>query len=94
MRFRFEAHSISRDALIDRFTRVKETQSHRKGDFMLVLTRKRNEVIRIGDDVVVTVLRTGHGSVQLGIEAPSDVNIVRGELLSFGEPSSMVSCSR
>ncbi|HSG69338.1 MAG TPA: carbon storage regulator [Planctomycetaceae bacterium] len=61
---------------------------------MLVLTRKRNEVIRIGDDVVVTVLRTGHGSVQLGIEAPSDVNIVRGELLSFGEPSSMVSCSR
>ena len=59
---------------------------------MLVLTRKCHEQIRIGDDVVVTVLRTAKGSVQVGIEAPREVDIVRGELLSFEEPSSMVSC--
>ena len=59
---------------------------------MLVLTRKQNEVIRIGDDVVVTVLQTRKGAVRIGIEAPAETNIVRGELLSFEEPASMVSC--
>lgn len=47
---------------------------------MLVLTRKRNEMIRIGDDIVIKVIRTGKGSVKLGIEAPADVRVLRGEL--------------
>ena len=47
---------------------------------MLVLTRKNSETIRIGDDVTVTIVRTGRSSVQIGIEAPRDVRIVRGEL--------------
>lgn len=47
---------------------------------MLVLTRKLHEKIVIGDNVVVTVLRTKGNSVRLGIEAPRSVKVVRGEL--------------
>jgi len=52
---------------------------------MLVLTRKSDESIRIGDDVVIKVIRTGKGTVKLGIEAPGDVRILRGELADAAE---------
>ncbi len=48
---------------------------------MLVLTRKQNEKIRIGDSIVITVVRMKGNAVRLGIEAPRDVNILRGELV-------------
>lgn len=44
---------------------------------MLVLTRKKNEKIRIGDNVVVTVIDIGGGRVKLGVEAPKEVSITR-----------------
>ena len=47
---------------------------------MLVLTRKHQEKIRIGDDIVITVLRTKGKAVRLGIEAPSTIPVIRGEL--------------
>ena len=47
---------------------------------MLVLTRKRLETIKIGNDIVIKVIQTGKGTVKLGIEAPSDVRVLRGEL--------------
>ena len=47
---------------------------------MLVLTRKQNEKIRIGPSITITVLRMKGKAVRLGIEAPLDVNVVRGEL--------------
>ncbi len=47
---------------------------------MLVLTRKQNEKIRIGDQITITVLRMKGKSVRLGIQAPADINVVRGEL--------------
>lgn len=47
---------------------------------MLVLTRKAGEQIQIGDQIVVTVVRLLGGGVRLGIEAPDDARIVRGEL--------------
>ena len=47
---------------------------------MLVLTRKSDESVRIGNDIVIKVIRTGKGTVKLGIEAPADVRILRGEL--------------
>ncbi len=47
---------------------------------MLVLTRKSNEKIRIGDDIVITVLRTKGNAVRLGIEAPSETRVLRGEI--------------
>jgi len=47
---------------------------------MLVLTRKYQEKIRIGNDITITVLRTKGKAVRLGIEAPSTVPVIRGEL--------------
>lgn len=47
---------------------------------MLILTRKRADSIKIGEDIVVHVMRTGKGSVKIGIEAPAHVRVVRGEL--------------
>lgn len=46
---------------------------------MLVLTRKTTERIRIGD-AWVTVMHSSRGRVKLGIEAPRDTRVVRGEL--------------
>jgi carbon storage regulator len=53
---------------------------------MLVLSRKTSERIRIGDEVVVTIVRIGPNSVRIGIEAPKDTNIVREELCNFDAP--------
>ena len=47
---------------------------------MLVLTRKENEKIRIGDNIVLTVVRTTGDRVRIGIEAPPDISILRNEL--------------
>ena len=48
---------------------------------MLVLTRKPAEMIHIGNDIVVKVIKTARGTVKIGIEAPDDVRVIRGELL-------------
>ena len=47
---------------------------------MLVLTRKYQDKIRIGDNITITVLRTKGKAVRLGIEAPTNVPVIRGEL--------------
>lgn len=47
---------------------------------MLVLTRKKDETIQIGDGIVIKVISTGKGKVKLGIEAPAHVRVLRGEL--------------
>ncbi len=52
---------------------------------MLVLTRKYQEKIRIGDNITITVLRMKGKAVRLGIEAPAEVPVVRGELSFTGE---------
>ena len=48
---------------------------------MLVLTRKPAEMIKIGDYIVIKVIKTARGAVKIGIEAPSGVRVIRGELL-------------
>ncbi len=47
---------------------------------MLVLSRRESQQIKLGDSIVVTVVRVGGDRVRLGIEAPSDVLVLRGEL--------------
>ena len=47
---------------------------------MLILARKVNEAINIGDDIVVTVLAIDGGTVKLGVEAPAAVKLLRGEV--------------
>jgi carbon storage regulator len=55
---------------------------------ILVLTRKAGEKIRIGNDIVVTVLAVEGYRVRVGIAAPADVPILRAELtLRVGENS-------
>ncbi|QDS99826.1 carbon storage regulator [Adhaeretor mobilis] len=48
---------------------------------MLVLTRKQNEQICIGNDIKITVIRTKGKAVRLGIEAPTEISVLRGELV-------------
>lgn len=52
---------------------------------MLVLTRKHQEKIRIGDNITITVLKTKGKAVRLGIEAPAEVPVIRGELSFVGQ---------
>jgi carbon storage regulator len=54
---------------------------------MLVLTRKKSEMIHIGDHIVIKVISTGRGKVKIGIEAPSDVRVMRAEMLTNQPPA-------
>ena len=47
---------------------------------MLVLSRKKNEQIVIGDNIVVTLVEVRRAHVRLGIEAPRDVPVHRKEV--------------
>jgi carbon storage regulator len=47
---------------------------------MLVLSRRESERIRLGDSIVITVVKVAGERVRLGIEAPADVLVLRGEL--------------
>lgn len=47
---------------------------------MLILSRKFNQRILIGDDIIVTVVKIGQMIVRIGIEAPKDMVILRQEL--------------
>jgi carbon storage regulator len=47
---------------------------------MLVLTRKTNQSIMIGDDVEVTVLAVSRDKIRLGITAPKEVPVYRKEV--------------
>jgi carbon storage regulator CsrA len=59
---------------------------------MLVVKRKPRETIKIGPDIVVTVTKVStvckrcglahSGDAYIGIDAPKDIGIVRGELLA------------
>ncbi len=47
---------------------------------MLVLTRKAQQRIQVGDNITITIVRVKGQSVRVGIEAPHDVRVIRGEL--------------
>jgi carbon storage regulator len=47
---------------------------------MLVLTRKTNQSIMIGDEIEVTVLAVSRDKIRLGITAPRDVPVFRKEV--------------
>ena len=67
---------------------------------MLVLTRKTNQSIMIGDDVEVSVLAVSRDKIRLGITAPRDVPVFRKEVYlsikeerDVGEPAEPASTS-
>ena len=47
---------------------------------MLVLTRKLGETIVIGDNIVIKVVDIHGKQIRLGIEAPTEISIFRGEI--------------
>ncbi len=47
---------------------------------MLVLTRKSGEKLRIGKDIIVSVVSKVHGPIKLGIEAPQEISVYREEI--------------
>lgn len=47
---------------------------------MLVLSRKRNQEIKINDNITIKILRCSSSVVRIGIDAPRDVEILRPEL--------------
>ncbi len=53
---------------------------------MLVLSRKQNQEIIIGDNIKITVVKIKGNTVRLGIEAPREVNVLRGELPRHESP--------
>jgi carbon storage regulator CsrA len=48
---------------------------------MLVLARKTDESIVIGDNIIIKVVAVENGVVKLGIDAPREVSIIRSELI-------------
>lgn len=56
---------------------------------MLVLSRKETQRIRLGDDIVITVVRIGGDKVRLGIEAPKEMLVLRDELERLAAPVSV-----
>lgn len=53
---------------------------------MLVLTRKMDQKIKIGDQITITIIRVKGQCVRLGIEAPKEVPVVRSELNRLEAP--------
>jgi carbon storage regulator len=47
---------------------------------MLILTRRLNESVKIGEEVTVTVLGLKHGQVRIGVSAPRTIPVHREEV--------------
>ncbi len=47
---------------------------------MLVLTRKKHERIVINDDITIVIVDIREGTVRVGVEAPKEVPVHRGEI--------------
>lgn len=56
---------------------------------MLVLSRKVGERVWIGDEIAITVVRVSGGGVRLGIEAPTELPVIREELKQQFEGDAM-----
>jgi carbon storage regulator len=52
---------------------------------MLILSRKKNEKIRIGKDIVIQILSFSDTQVKLGIDAPTNIKILRDEIFENTE---------
>lgn len=70
--------------ICDRSSRAqghKRILAKRIGSAMLVLSRKVGERILVGENVTITVVRLTNGGVRLGIEAPTEMSVVREEVV-------------
>ncbi len=61
---------------------------------MLVLTRKLDEKILIGKDIVINILEIEGGNVKIGIDAPKDIAILRMEVFEKIQNENIASASK
>lgn len=61
---------------------------------MLVLTRRAEEKIKIGDDIVVSILGIEGGNVKIGIDAPKEITILRMEVFEQIRKENIESASK
>jgi carbon storage regulator len=61
---------------------------------MLVLSRKVGDKIVIGDKITVTLVRLAGNRVSIGVDAPDDVRVMRGELAGVGDRSETGDCNQ
>jgi carbon storage regulator len=57
---------------------------------MLVLSRKESQRIRLGDSIVVTIVKISGDKVRVGIEAPTSVLVLRDELEAHAQAPTAV----
>jgi carbon storage regulator len=61
---------------------------------MLILTRRTDEKIKIGEDIVVSILDIEGGTVKIGIDAPRHITILRAEMLEKIQQENIASSGR
>ncbi|MCL4431056.1 MAG: carbon storage regulator CsrA [Epsilonproteobacteria bacterium] len=61
---------------------------------MLILSRKLDESILIGDSITLKVISIDKGSVKLGIEAPSNIRVLRSELINAVKDSNQAASTQ
>lgn len=61
---------------------------------MLILSRKEDESIQIGEDIEIKVVQTARGFVKIGIEAPKSVLVLRKELLDEVKNKNLLSVKK
>jgi len=61
---------------------------------MLVLSRKESQRIQVGDSIVLTIVRVNGDRVRVGIEAPAEIQVRRGELPPHFPPATGTEPSR
>ena len=54
---------------------------------MLVLSRKESQRIRLGDSIVITIVKISGDKVRVGIDAPANVLVLRDELEVYVAPA-------
>jgi carbon storage regulator len=54
---------------------------------MLVLSRKESQRIRLGDSIVITIVKISGDKVRVGIDAPANVLVLRDELEAHEAPA-------
>jgi len=61
---------------------------------MLVLSRKAGQKLQIGDNVTITILEVHGNTVRVGVEAPREIRVLRGELDSWQDQPQKVALRR
>lgn len=60
---------------------------------MLILTRKLGETIAIGDDIKITFLDIKGKQIRIGVEAPKNVSVHRGEIYQMIQEQNLQAAS-